>query len=540
LIGSVQERVTSKTLKFRQREVEQCLSRFGLRAGPHRLGSGEKRIDKLRAALKSLGPVFCTFGLYMSTRVDLLDASDCLQLGSVTGHPQPLSSNLIGDHIKRELGVRSDEVFRDFDERPFVSGLLDQQHCAWLHDGLPVTVKIIRPEVEELISYDTQLLHLLQGAFMGEQGCTSSQIESAMQDFVLTLQQRTNFLDYADALTRLAKDMEVSGMLRVPSVHRQLTTPGILTIDKLPGQTLEHLLTRQTNEFSEDEHYALAHRLCVVWLRQALLGSVFPAEPAPSNITILPTSQIAFTDGALASLPAEAKANLWDYLIAALADDPDRTCSSLLKEMEAGERSVNEVELRRRFRQLVPFRDSDWAYGSDNNNLVEYLIPQWKLINRGGYGPRAHLPSFYRGLFSIACMCRHLTSKGDPLRQALQDVRVLAETEKFRDLLTASRLTEQMDTYLALMMHLPQRLDQALTAVAKREVRAGLQVEAGEIRGKKNSGASKVALWMMLGASVLLVQHFETDLVGSGKGRFEIVILVLLGALLLLSIDRRR
>ena len=540
---SVHYRVSSSTLKLRRREVEQHLAQFGLRAGPHRLvrevvPSEENKIARLRTALEGLGPVFCSFGLYMSTRVDLLAAKDCLQLASITHHTKEFSPNVVRDHIKREIGCLPEEIYTDFKEKPVASGLLVQQNCSLLHDGLPVTIKLIHPEVEELIHYDVQLLHLLQGAFTSDD-CTGSQVESAIHDFVHTLEQHTNFLAHADAVTKLSRDMEVFGMLRVPSVHGQLTTSKILTIERLPGQTLEQILHVPANEYpgyykQDDERYALAHRLCVVWLRQALLGSIFPAEFTPSNIRILPTNQIAFTGGTLASLPAEAKANVSDYLLAALTDDPDRACSSLLKEMEVRDCAVSEAELRRRFRQFVPFRDSDWAYGSDNNNLPEYLFLHWKLVNRGGYRPRAYMPSLYRGLFKIASISRRLTSKGDPLQHALRDVRVLAETEKLRDMFTVSRFTEQMDAYLALMMHLPQRLDQALS-----RTRAGLQVqETIKSPRKKNVGSLELALWLMFGAGVLLVQHFVMTLAISR--RFETVVFFLFGALLLLLVSRQR
>src|SRR6185503_2440894 len=228
---------------------------------------------------------------------------------------------------------------------------------------------------------------------------------------------------------------------------------------------------------------------------------------------------------------------LSDYMIAALGDDPDRACSSLLREMEAGDQAVSDIELRQGFRQLVPFRDSDWSYGRDDNGLAEYLFMHWKFMHRSGYQPRVHVPSFYRGLFTIAGISRQLTSNRDPLQRALQDVRVLAETERLRDMLSASRVTEQIDAYLALMMNLPQRLDQALTAIAKREV----QVQGmSQSHKKKHSWAVELAMWLMFGASVLLFKRVEINLTSSQSGRLDIVVIVLFGALLLLSVNRRR
>jgi ubiquinone biosynthesis protein len=546
LIGLAQERVSFRTLKLRRREIEERLAQFGLKAGPHRVvrkrvSSEENQIGRLRAALEGLGPVFCSFGLYMSTRVDLLATPDCRQLASLAEHTEQSSPVVVWEHIKRELGCRPDEVYSDFTEKPFVSGLLIQQHRAWLRDGSAVTVKLIHPEMEELIHYDAQLLHLLHGAFMSAD-CTSSQIESATDDFLLALQQHTEFMVHANAVATLSNNMETFGMLRVPFVYRQLTTSRMLTIERLPGQTLEQVLEEEPNEnvLNDDERYVLAQRLWVVWLRQALLGSMFPAEPTPSNVTILPSSQIAFTGGILVSLPDAAKVNLWNYLIAALMDDPDRACSSLLKEMEVQSSPLSEAKLRQKFRQLVPFRDNDWAYGPDNNDLAESLFLQWKLTTRGGYRPRVHVPSFYRGLFMIANISRRLASKGDPLHQALQTVRLVAEAEKVRDLLTVSHVTEQMDAYLALMMRLPQQLDQALTMSANGDMRPRFQLpETPETRRKKNSLATAVALWLTFGATLLLARQLETNLALLLSGRISTVVFIFFGALLLLS-DRRR
>lgn len=547
MIRLAQNRIFSGTLKARQREVEERLAQFGLLAGPYRVvrksvAGEENKIVRLRSVLETLGPVFCSFGLYMSGRADLLTAKACDQLASLTSHGPELSITAVRDQIRRELGCNLEEVYRDFNTKPSVAGLLVQQHSAWLHDGLVVTVKLISPEVEELVYYDAQLLPLLKGAFVSCD-CTSMQVESAIQDFILTLQQHTDFLLHANAISKLEKDMEAFGMLRVPSVQRQLTTSRVLTVERLPGQTLKQILDEQTDgsgsRLNDDERSTLAHRLCVVWLRQSLLGSVFPVEPTQASITVLPNNQIAFTEGALASLTVQAKAHLSDYMLAALADNPDRACSSLLKEMVAEDQALSDVELRRRFRQLVPFRDSDCTC-SDNNNLGEYVLMHWRLMHRCGYAPRPHVASFYRGLSMLTRLSRELTSEGDPLQQAMQDVRVLAETERLREMLTASHFTEQIDAYLAFMMHLPQRLDQALTVIARREVRAGLQVEEGNQNGKKKgTQAVDVALWLMLGASVLLVQHFEIGLTAHRGGRFDIVVFVLAGALVLVLINRR-
>ncbi len=546
---SAQKRRPNATLKLRQREVEERLAMFDLRPGPHRLmhkdGAFEKdRIRRLCTAFEGLGPIFSSFGLYMSTRVDLLKAKDCLALAALSDRGEESSSTAVANLIRHELGCAPGEVYRDFEEKPFASGLFSQQHRAWLRDGQPVTVRLVHPGAEELVYYDLQLLHLLKSAFLGDE-LSSSQIEGAIDDFGLLLQQRADLAAQGRALSKLAKDMEAFGILRVPFVHEELTTAKVLTLERLPGRSINQILTRDptarvsvTGIGEEEERYDLAHRLCLAWLRQTLLGTLFPAEPSPSNITLLPNGQIAFTDGAFANLPADAKANLWEYLAAVVMEMPDRACSLLLKEMEDGRHPVSEHELRQRFRQLVPFRDSEWDYGCDNNNLAEYLFLHWRLTSRSGHVPRVHLPSFYRGLFMISTISQRLAPDRDALRDSFQNVRLLANAERLRKTLSIPDLTDQMDSYFGMMMDLPQRLDDVLTLGAMGSARLKVQMpDAHTSRRKKNSAAVQVALLLVLSAVVLLSHRFGIPAT-SWSGRLSALAFVLFGAWLLRSAGR--
>lgn len=551
MIKPADKRVVGTALKHRQQEVEQHLARFGLRPGPRRLTPGgasseANRIRKLRKAFESLGPVFIAFGRYLSTRVDLFSARDCLELASLPNRTECSSPTAVRYLIRQELGSLPEDVFRVFEQIPFVSGLFVQEHRAWLTDQEAITVKLVHPEVEGLLHCDAQLLQSLAGLFVGND-CNRTQIESAIEDFVISLQQQTNFSLPARAAKDLSKDAELFGMLKAPFLYDELSSNRILTVERLPGLSIEDLLNSLPSpkdhvieSAAAEECYGVAHRLCVVWLRQAFLGTQYPVEPSPENISLQPNDQFAFTDGGWARLPKDARANLWDYLIAVVTENPDAACSSLLKELAPGKEPTSEEHLGQRFRQLVPFRDSDWAYSTDNNNLAEYLFLHWKLASQDGYCPRRHVPSFYRGLFVLATVAQRLAPHRDALRDAVQSVRVLAAAERFRDLLSTPRLGQQMDDYFSIMLDLPQRLDGALTMGADGKARMRLQrSETVAARRKKNSSTIDVALLLAFGAMIILPQRFEANLAGSRWFAAGVVMFICLGSWLLRSSRRR-
>src|SRR5262249_39921761 len=159
---------------------------------------------------------------------------------------------------------------------------------------------------------------------------------------------------------------------------------------QLPGTPLGELITAHEKpeigyapaafEGVGLEPHTLARRLCMVWLRQALLGKQFPVELRPEDIVLLPNKQIAFTGGVFTSLTSDAQKNLWHYVIATSTEAPDRACSYLLREIEQ-ERPVHEDELRYRFREVVPSRDGGWRGSGDSSSLSEHLFVHWKLVS---------------------------------------------------------------------------------------------------------------------------------------------------------------
>ena len=124
----------------------------------------------------------------------------------------------------------------------------------------------------------------------------------------------------------------------------------------------------------------------------------------------------------------------------------------------------------------------------------------------------------------------------------LQEVRTIEMLAQFRDMLGLSQLSDNLDRYAAMMMGLPQKLDEVLTLVAESSARLKLQGtrEAG-YRRQKNSSAVVIALLLVLAAVVLLSHHLTASAVdGAWLDRISAMVFVLVGALLLRAVSRGR
>ena len=554
VVQSAPKKISRPALKSRRLEIEQRIAAFGLARGPRRLFSGENtaaleeaRSRRLRTALEGLGPIFSSFGLYMSARGDLWPAKDCLELAAIPDRLDPTPPDAVRRLLSREIGCLPEEAFSAFEAEPFESRLLFQSHHAQLNNGTGVIVKITHPEVEGHLLYDIDLLSLLKDSFAGP-ALSDLAFKSAAADFCHNLHQQMDFVNEARAFTAFAQDAEEYDALRAPQVYEPLCTSKVLTIEKLSGMRLDEVLSSSGDAagdagcerlesvgFERDE---LARLLCEAWLRQALLGRCFPVDPNPQNVLVLPGKQIAFTGGAFASLPAERQANLWTYLIAAANENSDKACSCLLKEMRREGTSFKEDEVRQRFRQAMPFRDGGWNARGDNQSLAELLFVHWRFASGCGYLPLMHLPAFFRGLFSVADSARRLAPQVDPLTEGVRDLRLLAGLAQFRKMISQDHLADQIDRYATMMTGLPQSFDEALTFASEGRARLKLQTDSVEHRGGTSSAV--IAALMLVLAAVVLLSHYIAASAGAGawSSRINAIVFIVFGALLLRTVSR--
>jgi len=513
-IEQATEKINCPSLKERRKEVERLLVACGLARGPRRLllratpnAHRQDQIRTLREVLEILGPVFSSFGLYLATRIDLLSGRDCLEFAEIEDSAEPSQPAVVRDLIRREIGRPLDEVFLSFEELPFESSLLFQKHHARLRDGRKITIKIVRAEIEEQLIQDVELLPLLKFALGAI--TTYPAVENAIEDFRFMLLRRIDLTHEATGLDSLARNAQTFGLLSPASVEPSLCTPRMLTVECLPGTSLSKLLShasenRETVFTGPFQTYDLARRLCVLWLWQALHGSVFPVEISTDDVVVLPGRQIGFTGGVFANLSPESKNNLWNYLVAAASDSPNQACAFLIKELKRSESVESEGELQQKFRQVVPLRDTEWG----GDLFADHLFVQWRLANEHGYLARQSLPSFFRGLYGVAELARQLSPQRDAFAQALEDVRLIASMEWFKEMLAPDQFGRQMNQYAALMFELPQRLDEALTLVAEGRTQSRSPMrETHERERRQNSSAIMAALLLVLATFVILVQH---------------------------------
>lgn len=528
----------------RRSEIEWRLAEAGLKAGPRRsrrdAGWDDTRSRRLAQVLPELGPVFAGYGLYLSSRVDLLPPADCLELAGIRDVAPPMPTQEVERIVHDDLGSRIDEAGLQIGPQPLESRLFFQVHPAGLGDGRQATVRVVRPALQSWIERDARHLSLLQGT-LGK----DVPLQEAAQDFS-ALVRRIDLNEEAEMQRTLGQGDDLH-LPAFPVPLSGLCSPRVLAAEQLPGERLDRILEALQatpsparlelpggHAITADE---LARYLCLAWLRLALLEAAFPRRVRAESIWVLEDRRIAFTEGTFAALSTASQENLLQHLQASAKRDPIASCSSISKELEPPTaRSESQPDLELWFRQIAPFRDGGWDLHSSGDSTAEYLFAQWRSARRHGFRPRRHLVPFFQGLFEAASLARRLAPGRDTVKEALDDLRVSVEMARFRKMMTAGNWTENLDRYAALMMELPQKLDDVLNraAAGKPVLRVELEQQDAQQHKRKNSLFASAALLLLLVAVVLLSRQMPQWTGGAAWAeQVSALIVLLLGGMLL-------
>jgi len=137
------------------------IGRFGDKIIPllgKHVDSSMSRAERLRYAAEELGPTFIKLAQVLSMRPDLVPPDVATELQKLQDEVSPFSYEEVQNIIKEELKQELETAFSHIDEQPLVAASIAQVHRATLHDGKRVIIKIQRPDIQEVIDVDLEIL----------------------------------------------------------------------------------------------------------------------------------------------------------------------------------------------------------------------------------------------------------------------------------------------------------------------------------------------------------------------------------------------
>lgn len=211
------------------------------------------RLARMRGAAMKLGQMLSLQG------PDLLPAPFTQALAILRAQAAPMLPAQLRRTLGREYGKGWEARFTQFDFTPIAAASIGQVHRARTTDGRSLALKIQYPGVAQSIKSDVDnldaLLHLLE---LLPRDLDSAAIKAEVAR-ALTLE--ADYLAEAASLEHYAALVADEPLLRLPRVHRDLTTRRILAMDLMTGVPLDALAAAETPQRTRDEIGTVLERL---------------------------------------------------------------------------------------------------------------------------------------------------------------------------------------------------------------------------------------------------------------------------------------
>jgi ubiquinone biosynthesis protein len=261
--------------------------RFLSRLSPYRLtheGSAP-RGERLRLALQDLGPIFVKIGQVLSTRRDLLPEDIADELAKLQDQVAPFSSEQALELIKQQFAPAAiDDLFQHIDNEPLASASIAQVHAATLLDGTDVIIKLVRPNIEQTIRRDINLLHMI--AELAEKYWSEGKRlrpSEVVSELEKNLFDELDMLREAASASQLKRNFADSTLLYIPEIYWPLTKSKLMVQERIYGVPISDIDALKKHNIDLQR---LAEMGVEIFFTQVFRHSFFHADMHPGNIMV--------------------------------------------------------------------------------------------------------------------------------------------------------------------------------------------------------------------------------------------------------------
>lgn len=277
--------------------------------------------QKLRKALEELGPTYIKLGQILSTRKDLFDSDIIEELSKLRDNVEIFDTNLAKDIFFNETGLFIDEEFIDFNQVPIAAASIGQVYEAKLSDNSPIIIKIQRPDIEDIIKSDIEILKKLVIAF-SESIDININLVKLVDEFYTQLMRELDYNFEAMNCIKFKKIFKGYDKMYIPTIYDKYTTKKVLVMEKIIGLKLSdsNLFKKfnwDTKKISDVGVDAL--------FKQIFEYGFFHADLHPGNIFVISKECISYIDfGTIGIIDNKTLNNLVHIFMAIMQKNTDK------------------------------------------------------------------------------------------------------------------------------------------------------------------------------------------------------------------------
>ena len=255
----------------------------------------EKQAVWMRQSLIDLGPTFIKIGQALGTRADLLPLEYVKELATLQDQVPAFSTADAFARIESELGRPLHELYPEIDSEPIAAASLGQVYRARLRTGEEVAVKVQRPDLDSIISFDIAILFRLvklTNRFFPKAN-ENADWEGMLREFHTTIHEEMDYVKEGRNADRFRYNFRTWRAVRVPKIFWSHTNTRVLTLEFIRGTKIVDIQGLKANRISAVKVNRLLIR---TYLKQLLEDGFFHADPHPGNLLVMDSGHLAFFD----------------------------------------------------------------------------------------------------------------------------------------------------------------------------------------------------------------------------------------------------
>jgi len=287
------------------------------------------RWQRVRMMLEDLGTTFIKLGQMLSGRPDLIPEELIKELERLQDFTPTFDGSLAIRRIEEDLGQPIGNVFKHFESVPLASASIGQVHRATLHDGRQVVVKVQRPDIQDQIEVDMDILRAL--AKLAEK--YREEVRHYNPQAIVSALERTMELelDFKHELGNIRlfrkNAIERNSRVIIPEPLEEYSSTRILTMEYVEGFKINDLDAYATFGISPEK---VAMKAMNSFFEQVFVDGFFHADPHPGNVLVDKEGRLVYLDfGMMGKLTQRNKELLGDLFVAVELRDSERILQAM-------------------------------------------------------------------------------------------------------------------------------------------------------------------------------------------------------------------
>lgn len=492
------------------------------------------KVEELPGDLENLGPTYVKLGQFLSTRSDMLPVQVIEALERLQDKAEQFPYEKVEEIVTAEFGVRLSRVFEAFDPVPIAAASLAQVHHAVLRNGREVAVKVQRPGIRERIIKDLSAFEEV-AEFLERHSSTAKRymILPTFREFRKAMLRELDFLQEAQNLSILGRNLAGFDLIVVPSPVEDYTTSRVLVMDYIHGEKITGIGTVRRMELDGSR---LAEELFRAYLKQILIDGFYHADPHPGNVFLVNDGRIALLDlGMVARLSEGLQQRLLRLLLAVSEGKSEEAAEYA---MEIGEKGADFDERRfsRDVRELVVRHQRATIKDIEVGRVV---MEVFKIAGDSHMVFPSELTMLGKSLLNLDNIGRRLDPAFDP-NAAIRRYASQLLRRRIQKSVSSVDLYEVLMDSKEFFQYLPKRVNKIMGALANNELTLRVNVidekylMTGFQKVANRLTAGLLLASIIIGAALMMPVHTQYRLFGYPAIAIVLFLLAGAGALVLI------